>query len=41
MGSLPILSVIHTVNGGNNGYGLRNVTCKQTFQLDDKIAYGS
>ena len=41
MGSSPILSVIHTViigtilslNGGNNGHGLKDVTCKQTFSL--------
>ena len=34
-----ILSIIHTItigtmrnfNGGNNGHGLKNVTCKQTF----------
>ena len=36
----PILSVIHTVaidtvlnsNGGNNGHGLKTVTCRQTFK---------
>ena len=39
MGLSPILFVIHTVtigimvnfNGGNNGHGLKNVTCKQTL----------
>ena len=39
MGSLPIMSIIHTVTigiilnfiGGNNRHGLKNVTCKQTF----------
>ena len=37
-----ILSVIHTItigtmlnfNGGNNGYGLKYVTCKPTFTLN-------
>ena len=36
MSPSPILSIIHTVtigtmlnyNGGNNGHGLKNVTCK-------------
>ena len=35
----PVLSIIHAVtigtmlniNSGNNGYGLKNFTCKQTF----------
>ena len=39
MGLLPFLSIIHTItigtilnfNGGNNGHGLKNVACKQTF----------
>ena len=38
-GPSPILFVIHTImigtmlnnNGGNNGHGLKNVTCKQTL----------
>ena len=37
----PILSIIHTVtigtmlnfNGCNNGHGVKNVTCKQTFTV--------
>ena len=41
MGLSPILSIIHTVtigsmlnfNGGNNGLGQKNVTCKQTLKL--------
>ena len=45
----PMLSAIHTVTfdtmlnnkSGNNGNGLKNVTCKQTFQSEDKIACGS
>ena len=40
MGLVPILSVIHTVTigtmlncgGGNNGGGIKNVTCRQTFR---------
>ena len=39
MGPLPILSIIHTItigtilnfNGCNKRHGLKNVTCKQTF----------
>ena len=39
IGPSPILSVVHTttidtllnVDGGNNGHGLNNVTCKQTL----------
>ena len=44
MGQLPIPSVIHSVtngiminwsnNGGNDWYGLKNITCKQTFMVD-------
>ena len=42
MGLSPILSVSHNVindttvnfNGGNNGHGFKNVTCKQTFNLE-------
>ena len=41
MSLLPILSIIHTVtvgtmlnsNGGNNGHGFKDVTCKQAFSL--------
>ena len=43
MGLSHILSRIHTVNagtmlysnGGNNGHGLKNVTCKHTLILAD------
>ena len=41
IGPSPNLSVIHTVtigtmlnlNGGNNGHGLKTVTCKQTLRI--------
>ena len=41
MGPPPILSVTNTViigtmlnfNGGNNGLGLKDVTCKQTLDI--------
>ena len=41
MGPSPILSIIHTVtidtklnfNGGSNGNGPKNVTCKQTLKV--------
>ena len=41
IGLSPILSVIHVIiigimlnaNGGNNGHGLRNVTCEQAFKV--------
>ena len=43
-GQSPILSVILTItigtmlnfNGGNNGHGLKNITCKQTFWVSLK-----
>ena len=42
MGPSPILSIIYAVSigimpnfkGGNNGYGLKNVTCKQTLRSE-------
>ena len=47
MGPSPILSFIHTVsigimlnfNGGNNGYGLLNVTCKQAFRTGPIVPF--
>ena len=42
MGLSPILYVIHTVttmlNSGNNGHGLKNVTCSQTLIHSGKYA---
>ena len=44
MSPSPVLSVIHTVTfgtmlnfkDGNNGHGLKNVTCKQTLKLSEE-----